>query len=74
MIFVCLAIYYATQNYNCVCSFENLREQGEKLVKHWGTVLKKGGIKFCPPKFSSLVLHSKFDVDYDIAIKHDLLS
>ena len=36
--------------------------------------MKKGGKKFCPPNFLPPFLDSKFNVDYDFAIKHDLNS
>ena len=33
---------------------------------------KRGGIFCCPPKFLC-VLDAEFNVDYDFAIKHDLI-
>ena len=50
-----------------------LRDLAAKLPKRGGTVMKKGGKKFCfPLKFLPL-LNEKFDLDYDSAIKHDLI-
>ena len=44
-----------------------------KSTKKWGTVPQKGGKFFCFPPKLICVLDAKFNVDYDFAIKHDLI-
>ena len=73
-----------TQNYNRTLAFLKIPPSGlkqgpfvleseAKLAKRGGNGDKKGGIKICfPPKLLPL-LDVKFDVDYDSAIKHDLI-
>ena len=39
-----------------------------------GDETPKKGQKICPPKISTLFSDSKFDVDFDFAINHDLIS
>ena len=33
--------------------------------------IEKVGVKFCPQNILTHILDSKFNVDYDVAIKHD---
>ena len=73
-----------TQNYNSTWGFLKKRPSGRDLgpflrvfepkrPKNGGTVLEKGGtILCCPPKLIC-VLDAEFNVDYDSAIKHDLI-
>ena len=73
-----------TQNYNRKWAFLKIpplgrkrgplaRDSAAKSSKKGKTVMKKGGKKCCcPPKLLPL-LNVKFDVDYDTAIKHDLI-
>ena len=43
-----------------------------KIGPKLGNGDKKRGQKICPPKILLPLLDSKFNVDYDFAIKHDL--
>ena len=43
-----------------------------KIGPKLGNGDKKGGKKICPPNFVSPFSDSKFNLDYDFAIKHDL--
>ena len=72
-----------TQNYNRTLAFLKIPPSGRKRgpflqdlaaksPKKEGTVTKKGGKIFSPPKWLPLS-DAKFDVDYDSAIKHDLI-
>ena len=83
MIFLCLAIYYARQNYNYVCLFKNslvrprtgvvAAKIGCKMGQNLTNGPVKRGQKIMPPKISVTFFNSNFYVDYDFAIKHDLL-
>ena len=72
-----------TQNYNSTLAFLKIPPSGRKRgpflqdlaaksPKKEGTVTKKGGKNFSPPKWLPLS-DAKFNVDYDSAIKHDLI-
>ncbi len=43
------------------------------LHKKWGTIPQKRGEFFIAHQFFLCVLDAKFNVDYDFAIKHDLI-
>ena len=73
-----------TQNYNRTLAFLKIppsgrtlgpfpRDSETKLAKKGKTVTKKEGKNIlCPPNLLPL-LDAKFNVDYDTAIKHDLI-
>ena len=84
MVVIDVATCRATHNYNCMFAcFSNPSigsrpvavaakigcKRGEKL----GHGLGKRGPKTLPPKIFATFLDSLFNVNYDFAIKHDLL-
>ena len=46
---------------------------GGKLSPRLGGKIQKKGVKMLPPENINTFLDSKFDVDFDFAINHDLI-
>ena len=84
MVVIDVATFRATHNYNCMFAcFSNpsigsrpvavAAKIGCKRGKKLGHGPGKRGPKNLPPKIFTTFLDSLFNVDYDFAIKHDLL-